>query len=184
MPCGIRARWPAVRHSHDVCPRRRRHLFSRIGGQPHAARAERRPSRLHYGYAHGWTGAGALGFQSLHELSLGGGAWQGHADRRPGRKAAGAAGLHGKIDSRTLERRAAAERERAEGHQHPETAADGSLRESPHWRTWKTMPTTMRFRVWAGIIPMHLVADAPVRDDRCDPAIPTPSYATNFRSNR
>jgi uncharacterized protein len=39
-------------------------------------------------------------------------------------------------------------------------------------------------RVWAGIIPMHLVMDTPVRDDHCDPAIPTPSYATNFRSNR
>jgi hypothetical protein len=38
--------------------------------------------------------------------------------------------------------------------------------------------------VWAGVIPMHLVMDAPVRDDRCDPAIPTPSYAENFRSNR
>jgi uncharacterized protein len=37
-------------------------------------------------------------------------------------------------------------------------------------------------RVWAGIIPMHLVMDAPHRDDRCDPAIPTPAYATNFRS--
>ncbi len=39
-------------------------------------------------------------------------------------------------------------------------------------------------RVWAGTIPMHLEMEAPVRDDRCDPAIPTPSYATNFRSNR
>jgi hypothetical protein len=38
--------------------------------------------------------------------------------------------------------------------------------------------------VWAGIIPMHLVVDAPQRDDRCDSAIPTPAYATNFRGNR
>jgi nitroimidazol reductase NimA-like FMN-containing flavoprotein (pyridoxamine 5'-phosphate oxidase superfamily) len=38
--------------------------------------------------------------------------------------------------------------------------------------------------VWAGIIPMHLVADAPQRDGRCDPAIPTPAYATNFRGNQ
>lgn len=37
-------------------------------------------------------------------------------------------------------------------------------------------------RVWAGIIPMHLAMDAPQRDDRCDPAIPTPAYATNFRT--
>ena len=38
--------------------------------------------------------------------------------------------------------------------------------------------------VWAGIIPMHLVFDAPQRDDRCDPAIPTPAYAENFGSNQ
>jgi nitroimidazol reductase NimA-like FMN-containing flavoprotein (pyridoxamine 5'-phosphate oxidase superfamily) len=40
------------------------------------------------------------------------------------------------------------------------------------------------FRVWAGIIAMHLVMDAPQRDERCDPSIPTPAYATSFRSIR
>ena len=35
-------------------------------------------------------------------------------------------------------------------------------------------------RVWAGIIPLRLVADAPVRDERCDPAISTPVYAMNY----
>ena len=36
-------------------------------------------------------------------------------------------------------------------------------------------------KVWAGIVPLRLVADEPVRDDRCDAAIATPEYATNFR---
>ena len=36
------------------------------------------------------------------------------------------------------------------------------------------------FHVWAGIIPLRLVADAPVRDERCDAAIPTPAYAANY----
>jgi hypothetical protein len=36
--------------------------------------------------------------------------------------------------------------------------------------------------VWAGIIPLRLVADAPERDVRCDPAIPTPPYASHFRN--
>jgi uncharacterized protein len=40
------------------------------------------------------------------------------------------------------------------------------------------------FPVWAGIIPLRLVADAPERDERCDPAIPTPEYATEFRGTR
>jgi uncharacterized protein len=36
-------------------------------------------------------------------------------------------------------------------------------------------------QVWAGIVPLRLVADAPVRDERCDGGIPTPKYAENFR---
>src|SRR5258705_7068120 len=36
-------------------------------------------------------------------------------------------------------------------------------------------------QVWAGIVPMRLVADAPVRDERCDASLATPAYAMNFR---
>src|SRR5580765_9052804 len=36
-------------------------------------------------------------------------------------------------------------------------------------------------RVWAGIVPMHVQADAPIRDERCDPAIPTPAYTANYK---
>jgi len=36
--------------------------------------------------------------------------------------------------------------------------------------------------VWAGVVPFRLVADAPLRDERCDPALSTPAYAANFRS--
>jgi len=35
--------------------------------------------------------------------------------------------------------------------------------------------------VWAGIVPLHLQAGAPIRDERCDPAIPTPAYAANYK---
>jgi len=35
--------------------------------------------------------------------------------------------------------------------------------------------------VWAGVIPLRLIADPPIRDSRCDAAIATPSYATDFR---
>ena len=34
--------------------------------------------------------------------------------------------------------------------------------------------------VWAGIVPLHLQAGAPIRDERCDQAIPTPAYAANY----
>jgi len=35
-------------------------------------------------------------------------------------------------------------------------------------------------KVWAGIVPLRLVADAPVRDERCDAGIATPPYAESF----
>jgi len=35
--------------------------------------------------------------------------------------------------------------------------------------------------VWAGIVPLRMVADAPVRDERCDATLPTPAYAKIFR---
>ncbi len=35
--------------------------------------------------------------------------------------------------------------------------------------------------VWAGIIPLRLVADVAVRDERCDASIPMPAYAAHFR---
>jgi uncharacterized protein len=35
--------------------------------------------------------------------------------------------------------------------------------------------------VWAGVVPLRLVAGAPLRDERCDAALPTPAYAVNFR---
>lgn len=35
--------------------------------------------------------------------------------------------------------------------------------------------------VWAGIIPLRLVADPPLRDDRCDATLPTPAYASDFQ---
>jgi len=36
-------------------------------------------------------------------------------------------------------------------------------------------------RVWAGVIPLRLVADPPLRDSRCEASIPTPAYASNYK---
>jgi nitroimidazol reductase NimA-like FMN-containing flavoprotein (pyridoxamine 5'-phosphate oxidase superfamily) len=35
--------------------------------------------------------------------------------------------------------------------------------------------------IWAGVIPLQLVAGAPIRDAICDPAIPLPAYAAHYR---
>ena len=35
-------------------------------------------------------------------------------------------------------------------------------------------------RVWAGTIPLRLVADPPLRDAQCDSSIPTPDYALKY----
>src|SRR5690348_16532217 len=35
--------------------------------------------------------------------------------------------------------------------------------------------------VWAGVIPLRVLAGAPVRDEKCDPGIPLPAYAADYR---
>jgi nitroimidazol reductase NimA-like FMN-containing flavoprotein (pyridoxamine 5'-phosphate oxidase superfamily) len=35
--------------------------------------------------------------------------------------------------------------------------------------------------VWAGIVPLRLVADPPIRDERCDAAIAVPAYAAKYK---
>ena len=35
--------------------------------------------------------------------------------------------------------------------------------------------------IWAGIVPMHLQAEPPIRDERCDASIATPEYAAHYR---
>ena len=37
-------------------------------------------------------------------------------------------------------------------------------------------------KVWAGIVPLRLVADTPIRDKRCDASLDTPAYAKKFRA--
>ena len=39
-------------------------------------------------------------------------------------------------------------------------------------------------KVWAGIVPLRLVADAPIRDERCDPSLPIPPTRQIFGVNR
>lgn len=34
--------------------------------------------------------------------------------------------------------------------------------------------------VWAGVIPVHLAFDAPVRDEKCDTSIPVPAYVAHY----
>ena len=34
--------------------------------------------------------------------------------------------------------------------------------------------------IWAGVVPLHLQAEAPIRDECCDPAIPVPPYAAHY----
>ncbi len=35
--------------------------------------------------------------------------------------------------------------------------------------------------VWAGVIPLALTPGAPLRDEKCDAAIPTPAYAAHYK---
>jgi nitroimidazol reductase NimA-like FMN-containing flavoprotein (pyridoxamine 5'-phosphate oxidase superfamily) len=35
--------------------------------------------------------------------------------------------------------------------------------------------------IWAGVIPLRLAADTPIREEKCNPAIPLPLYAANYK---
>lgn len=35
--------------------------------------------------------------------------------------------------------------------------------------------------VWAGVIPVHLAFDAPIRDEKCDSSIPVPAHVAQYR---
>ncbi len=35
--------------------------------------------------------------------------------------------------------------------------------------------------IWAGVIPLHLASDTPIREEKCDPAIPLPLYTANYK---
>jgi hypothetical protein len=36
-------------------------------------------------------------------------------------------------------------------------------------------------KVWAGIVPLRMVADAAIRDERCDAGIAVPEYVAEWR---
>jgi uncharacterized protein len=40
------------------------------------------------------------------------------------------------------------------------------------------------FRTWAGVVPLNMVPATPIPDDRCDPAIPVPAYASGYSRKR
>jgi len=42
-------------------------------------------------------------------------------------------------------------------------------------------PEDYELPVWAGIVPLRLVADAPIRDERANASLPVPAYLTRFR---
>jgi nitroimidazol reductase NimA-like FMN-containing flavoprotein (pyridoxamine 5'-phosphate oxidase superfamily) len=35
--------------------------------------------------------------------------------------------------------------------------------------------------IWAGVIPIHFTPGPPIRDERCDPSIPAPAYAAQYK---
>src|SRR2546427_489389 len=42
-------------------------------------------------------------------------------------------------------------------------------------------PADHALPVWAGVIPLHLTASAPIRDEKCGASIPTPAYAMHYK---
>ena len=42
----------------------------------------------------------------------------------------------------------------------------------------------LSFRTWAGVVPLEMVAKAPIPDDRCSGEIPVPEYAAHYSRQR
>lgn len=40
------------------------------------------------------------------------------------------------------------------------------------------------FKTWAGVIPLETVARSPIADERCNPALPVPVYASSYSRKR
>jgi nitroimidazol reductase NimA-like FMN-containing flavoprotein (pyridoxamine 5'-phosphate oxidase superfamily) len=40
------------------------------------------------------------------------------------------------------------------------------------------------FRTWAGVVPLHIAAEAPIPDDRCARDVPVPAYASEYSQKR
>ena len=40
------------------------------------------------------------------------------------------------------------------------------------------------FRTWAGVVPLNIVPGTPIADDRCDPGIAVPAYASAYSRTR
>jgi nitroimidazol reductase NimA-like FMN-containing flavoprotein (pyridoxamine 5'-phosphate oxidase superfamily) len=60
----------------------------------------------------------------------------------------------------------------------PLTEASAKIRTGPVEDDAADLPLP----IWAGTIPLRTIADTPIRDERCNPNIPTPLYALHFRN--
>src|SRR5438876_2472715 len=180
MPRRLCRGWPPLPDPHAVRACWRRDLFPWFSCQPHAPQPERRNSRLRYRDSYGWLRSRALRFQSLDELPLSRRPRQSCARRRAGRKARSAARLHRENHCRTLERCAPTQRKGIESHEHsalPLTEVSAKMRVGPP----EDDETDYVLPVWAGVIPLALTPGAPLRDEKCDAAIPTPAYAAQYK---
>jgi uncharacterized protein len=58
----------------------------------------------------------------------------------------------------------------------PLTEVSAKIRQGPA----EDDPPDRGLPIWAGVIPLKLVAGAPIRDEQCDAAIPLPAYAAHY----
>jgi len=36
-------------------------------------------------------------------------------------------------------------------------------------------------KIWAGVLPLRLATDVPIRDERCDASVPVPLYVVHYK---
>ena len=164
----VRADWGAI-------------VFSWVGGEPDVAKCQRGDCGLRDGDAGRWAGAGAIGFQSFDELSVGGGAGEGDAGGRGSRKDGGHC-----VDLRRRFCRGRWEEARQPNEKElkatsilrlPLTEVSAKVRVGPP----EDDAEDYALGIWAGVLPMELKAGTPIRDERCDAGIAVPGYLANYK---
>jgi uncharacterized protein len=58
----------------------------------------------------------------------------------------------------------------------PLTEISGKVRSGPPYDDAPDLPLP----IWAGVIPLRIVAGEPIRDEQCSPEIPVPDYAAHY----
>jgi hypothetical protein len=180
LPRGASCRRAAVCHPDPVRAPGRSPLLARFARKPDASGSSGRSNRLHRGHAHRWSGPRAVGGSPLDELPLGGRLRHSSSCNDPARKAEVLRALSDHvIPGRWEDVRRPSEQELRQTLvlSIPINEASAKIRKGPPIDD----EADYELPVWAGVVPLSLVAGTPIGDARLRPDVKLPAHAANYQ---